>query len=76
MLQDCNSDFLHHLLWSFLKYNDLKREMVVPFVDIGGIVDNDCLNFLFLILIFLITSHIFRCFIIYNFGIKERVENS
>ena len=43
--------------------------MIVPFVDIGGIVENDCLDFLFLILI-LITSHMFWCFIIYNFGIN------
>jgi len=29
---------------------EVRDQVVVLFVDIGGIVDNDCLNFLFLIL--------------------------
>ena len=29
--------------------NKLRREVIVRFVDIGGTVDNNCLNFLFII---------------------------
>ena len=28
--------------------NDLRREVIVRFVDIGGIVDHHCLNFVFI----------------------------
>jgi hypothetical protein len=30
-------------------FNDLRWEVIVAFVDIGGIVDHHCLNFLFII---------------------------
>jgi hypothetical protein len=30
--------------------NDLRREVIVRFVDIGGIVDHHCLNFVFITL--------------------------
>ena len=41
-------DFLRHMSWSFLMFNDLKWAVAVRFVDIGGIVDRHCLNFLFI----------------------------
>jgi hypothetical protein len=34
----------------FFVFNDLRQEASVRFVDIGGIVDHHCLNFLFIIL--------------------------
>jgi hypothetical protein len=30
----------------FFRFSELRREVVVCFVDIGGIVDHHCLNFL------------------------------
>jgi hypothetical protein len=33
----------------FYMFNDLKWEVIVRFVDIGGIVDHQCLNFLFIL---------------------------
>ena len=42
-----NLHFQRQLLWSFI-FNDLSREVVVHFVDIGSIVDYHCLNFLFI----------------------------
>ena len=36
----------------FFMFNDLRCELVVCFVDIGGIVDNHCLIFVFITLIF------------------------
>ena len=33
----------------FMVLNGLMREVVVCFVDIGGIIDHHCLNFLFII---------------------------
>jgi hypothetical protein len=34
--------------YSAILFNDLRGEMIVYFVDIGGIVDHQCLNFLFI----------------------------
>jgi hypothetical protein len=31
-------------------FNELRREEIFPFVDIGGIVDHHCFNILFMIL--------------------------
>ena len=31
-------------------FSDLRLEVIVRFVDIGGIVDHHCLNFLFIII--------------------------
>jgi hypothetical protein len=33
----------------FLVFSELKEEVIVCFVDIGGIVDHYCSNFLFII---------------------------
>jgi hypothetical protein len=33
--------------WSFIVFSELMGEAIVRFVDIGGIVDYHCLNFLF-----------------------------
>ena len=38
-------------------FNDLRREVIVLFVDIGGIVDHHCLNFLFIMIMFLLQSN-------------------
>jgi hypothetical protein len=40
-------NFLNNGLYAF---NDLRREVVVCFVEIDGIVDHHCLNFLFIII--------------------------
>ena len=34
---------------NFFVFNDLRWDVIVPFVDIGGIEDHHCLNFLFII---------------------------
>jgi hypothetical protein len=34
------------MLWSFFVLNEARREVIVRFVDIGGIVDHYCFNFL------------------------------
>jgi hypothetical protein len=33
----------------FFEFSELRREVVIHFVDIGGIDDHHCLNFLFII---------------------------
>jgi hypothetical protein len=40
-------DFQRHMSWSFIVFSELMGEAIVRFVDIGGIVDYHCLNFLF-----------------------------
>jgi hypothetical protein len=35
---------------SFYVFSELKQDVIVRFVDIGGIIHHHCLNFLFLIL--------------------------
>ena len=41
-------DFQPHIyIVVFFIFNDFRREMIVRFVDIGGIVDHHCLNFLY-----------------------------
>lgn len=43
-----NVDFQRHMEWSFL-CSELRRDAIVRFPDIGGIIDQYCLNcFLFL----------------------------
>ena len=37
-----------HMSWSYFIFNDLRCKVIVCFVDIGWIVDHDCLNFLFI----------------------------
>jgi len=32
--------------WSFVMFTILRSEVIVLFIDIGGIVDRHCLNFL------------------------------
>ena len=44
--QDLN--FERHMSWSFFVLSEWRGEMIVGFVDIGGIVDHHCLNFLFI----------------------------
>jgi hypothetical protein len=41
-------DFQRYMPWYCFVFSELRRELVVHFVDIGGIVDNHCLNCLFL----------------------------
>ena len=43
------SGFLTSYVVVFLMFNDLRLEVIVCFVDIGGIVYRHCLNFLFII---------------------------
>ena len=51
-----------HMLWCFFMFNDLRWEVIVHFVDIGGIVDHDFLNFLFIITLNNLTYFIiFHC---------------
>lgn len=49
-VQSQDLDFLHHMLWSFYTFSELRWEMIVRFVDIIGIVDHNCISFLFIIL--------------------------
>ena len=44
-----NLDFQGYMSWYFSVFNELRREVFVRFVDIGGIVNHHCLNFLFII---------------------------
>jgi hypothetical protein len=37
------ADFQHYMLRSYFMLSDLRGEMVVRFVDIGGIVDHHCM---------------------------------
>jgi hypothetical protein len=37
------------MLWSFFSVSQVRWEVIVRFVDIDGIVDHHCLNFLFII---------------------------
>ena len=39
-------DFQCHMSWSFLCFCDMRRDVIVCFVDISRIVDHHCLNFL------------------------------
>ena len=39
----------HHISWSFILFSELLRKVVVRFVDIGGIFNQHCLNFFFII---------------------------
>ena len=34
----------------YFMFNDLRGDVIVHFVDIGGIVDHICLNFIFMIM--------------------------
>jgi len=45
------SGFLMSYAIVFFVYNDLRLELIVCFVDICGIVNDHCLNFLFIICI-------------------------
>ena len=38
----------HFVVYFFFMFNELKWEVIVRFVDIGGNVDHHCLNFLFI----------------------------
>ena len=40
-----NLDFLRHISWSLLTFNELNWEEIVRFVDIDGIADPHCLTF-------------------------------
>jgi hypothetical protein len=40
----------YNKLSTFIMFNGLRREVVFCFVDIGGIVDHHCLNFLFMMM--------------------------
>ena len=44
---DQELDFQCHMSWSFFVFNGLRWEVIIHFVDIGGIVYYQCLNFLF-----------------------------
>ena len=43
-VQSQDLDFQHHILLSFFVLNELLREMIVLFVDIGGIDDQHFLK--------------------------------
>ena len=47
-----SQDFQHHKSWYFFVFSDLRQEVVVRFVDIGGIVDHHRLHFLFIMTCF------------------------
>ena len=54
--QDLDS---HPEIWSVFVFNDLRRDVIVRFADIDGIVDNHCLNFLFIMMyLCLLTCHL------------------
>jgi len=40
--------FLTSYVMVFVMFNELRLEVIVHFIDIGGLVDNYCLNFLFI----------------------------
>jgi len=40
-------DFQRHMSWVIFMFNDLRLEVIVCFVDIGNIVHQHCLNFIF-----------------------------
>jgi hypothetical protein len=42
-------DFHRFMSWSYFAFvlSELRRDVVVGFVDIGGIVDHHCFNFFF-----------------------------
>ena len=42
-------NWIFNVIWSSFVFSELRREVVVCFVDIGGIDDYHCLNFLFII---------------------------
>jgi hypothetical protein len=42
-------DLHQHTPWCAFVVNDLMGELVHRFVDIGGIVDHHCLNFVFVL---------------------------
>jgi hypothetical protein len=50
--------FLSSYVSLFFTFNDFRQEVVVEFVDFGGLVDHHCLNSLFIKIIFLIISRI------------------
>ena len=41
-----NLDFQRHLSWSLFMVNELRWEVIVHSVDIDGVVDHHCINFL------------------------------
>ena len=47
----------HDMSWPFM-FNGLRWKVVVCFVDNGGIVDNHCLNFLFMIVTRTFIKHV------------------
>ena len=49
-------DFQHHMSCLFLVFSERRWKVFVCFVDIGGIVDHHCLNFLFIIFFFIISE--------------------
>jgi hypothetical protein len=46
-VQSQDLDFQHHMSWSFLMFNEFRGEVIVRFVDIGGIVDHHYLKVFF-----------------------------
>jgi hypothetical protein len=45
----------------FFVFNGLRLEVVVRFVDIGGIINHSCLIFIFIILMYIQTIFIYLC---------------
>ena len=50
--EPCKDGFSMSLSWSFLVFNNLRKEAVVDLVDIGGIVDHHCLNIYAMVVMF------------------------
>ena len=46
-VQSLHLDCQRHLFHGLFVFNDLRSDVVVCFVDIGGIVDHHCITFLF-----------------------------
>jgi hypothetical protein len=44
-VQSLHLDCQRHLFHGLLVFNDLRSDVVVCFVDIGGIVDHHCITF-------------------------------
>jgi hypothetical protein len=47
-----------YMLWCFFVFSELRWEVIVYFVDIGGIVDHHWLNFLFITIFSLLVSNV------------------
>ena len=46
-VQSVHMDCQRHLFHGLFVFNDLRRDVVVCFADIGGIVDHHCITFCF-----------------------------